>query len=159
MTALEPRQRLTTLAVTRPLPFQSRSGTRDADPQCVIEGRIRPEAAGIIGASIAHGAAMTALEPRQRLTTLAVTRPLPLQSRPATRDAGPQCVIEGRIKPVTAMITGASNAHGAAMIALQLRQSLTTLAVTRPLPRQSKSATRAPTRSVSLKGASRREQQ
>jgi len=79
---------------------------------------------------------MTALEPRQRLTTLAVTRPLPFQSGPATRDAGPQCVIEGRIQNVAAVIIGASNAHGAAMTAPEPRQLLTTLAVTRPLLRQ-----------------------
>jgi len=142
MTAPQLRQSLKTLAATRPLPRQSRSATRDADPQCVIEGRIRPEAAGIIGISNGHGAAMTAPQLCQRLTTLAVTRPLPRQSRSGTGDADPQCVIEGRIQPVAAVITGASNAHGAAMAALEPRQRLTTLAVTRPLPRQSRPATR-----------------
>jgi len=81
---------------------------RSGYPQCVIEGRIQPVAAVIIGAPHAHGAATTGPEPPRRLTTLAATRPLPLQGRPATRDADPQCVIEGRTRPVAAVILGAS---------------------------------------------------
>jgi len=109
----------------------------------------------IIGASNAHRAAMTALQLRKSLTTLAVTRPLPLQSRPATTDAGPQCVVEGRIRNVAAVIIGASNAHGAAMTAPEPRQRLTTLAVS-PVGCLFGAGQQQETRilSVSLKGAS-----
>jgi len=60
--------------------------TQETLSRSAIEGRIQPVAAVITGASNGHGAAKTAPAPWRRLTSLAATRPLPLQSTPVTSE-------------------------------------------------------------------------